>query len=132
MSDQSSGDNSSPPNEAAESGPAQTQRAPDGGAPGTPAQDNSAQHKAALGKPVIDHLGQVLRSEYNRVAEKPAYFGDDTPLPPEFEHKLLAIEKSEEIREKGVEAVGEALGLFESSAEADLSEGDNDGGASKP
>lgn len=96
--------------------------APDEAAPGKPMQDNSQRHKVTLGKPVIDHLGQVLRSEYNRVADKPAYLGD-TPLPPEFEHKLLAIEKSEEIREKGVEAVGEALGLNDTAADADPADG---------
>lgn len=66
--------------------------------------------KVGLTKPIRDHLGEVLRTEYSRVAEKPSYLGD-TPLPPEFEHKLLQIEKSEEIHEKGVSAVGEALGV---------------------
>ena len=81
--------------------------------------------KAGLEKPIRDHLGEVLRAEYNRVADKPAYLGD-TPLPPEFEHKLLQIEKSEDIREKGVEAIGEALGVLDPGRDSEATRHDSE------
>jgi hypothetical protein len=64
---------------------------------------------AVLDKTVQDHLGQKLRAAYAETEDKPAYLGDPA-LPPELEHKLLDLEKAEEVHEKGVEAVKDALG----------------------
>ena len=68
------------------------------------------QPAAVLDRTVQDHLGQKLRAAYAEAEDKPAYLGDPA-LPPEFEDKVLAIEKSEEVHEKGVEAVKDALGV---------------------
>jgi hypothetical protein len=67
---------------------------------------------AALDRTVQDHLGQKLRAAYAEVEDKPGYLGDPA-LPPEFEHQVLAIEKSAEVHEKAVEAVRDALGVSE-------------------
>jgi hypothetical protein len=67
---------------------------------------------AVLDKTVQDHLGQKLRAAYAEGEDKPAYLGDPA-LPPTLEHKLLELEKSEEVHEKGVEAVKDALGVTE-------------------
>lgn len=75
-----------------------------------------AQPTAILDKTVQDHLGQKLRAAYAETEDKPAYLGDPA-LPPELEHKLLEIEKSAEVHEKGVEAVKDALGLPEPARE---------------
>jgi hypothetical protein len=64
---------------------------------------------AVLDKVVQDHLGQKLRAAYAETADKPAYLGDPA-LPPALEDKLLELEKAEEVHEKGVEAVKDALG----------------------
>jgi len=73
----------------------------------TPKGDAAGQRdqRTCLDKPIRDHLGRKLRVGYNSVA--------DTTLPPELEHKLLAIEKSGDIREKGVDAVAAALGMLD-------------------
>lgn len=63
---------------------------------------------SGLDKPTLDDIGLELRAEARRAEPKPAYLGDRA-LPPEFERQLAEIERSVEIREKGVEAVGEAL-----------------------
>ncbi len=63
-----------------------------------------------LDKVTQDHLGEKMRADYRRTADKPTYLGEDASLPAGFEHQLLAIEKSEGIREMGVAAVGVALG----------------------
>jgi hypothetical protein len=63
-----------------------------------------------LDQAVQDHLGQKLRAAYAEAGGKPTYLGDRA-LPPELEHKLLEVEKSAEVHEKGVEAVKEALGV---------------------
>jgi hypothetical protein len=80
--------------------------------------DNTAgaERPAGLDRSVQDHLGQKLRAAYAEVEEKPAYLGDPA-LPPEFEHKVLAIEKSEEVHDKAVEAVRDALGVTEPAHE---------------
>src|SRR5262245_16551658 len=64
---------------------------------------------AVLDKAVQDLLGQKLRAAYAETEERPAYLGDPA-LPPELEDKLLELEKAEEVHEKGVEAVKDALG----------------------
>ncbi len=91
----------------------------------TPKGDAAVQRnqKTGLDKPIRDHLGRKLRAGYNSVA--------DTPLPSEFEHQLLALEKSGDIREKGGDAVAAALGML------DLPSGESDaptdrGKASEP
>ena|SRR5262245_12469658 len=66
--------------------------------------------RPALDKTVQDHLGQKLRAAYAEAEDKPAYLGDPA-LPPELEHKLMEVEKAVEVREKGVEAVKDALGV---------------------
>jgi hypothetical protein len=78
--------------------------------------DQAKQPAAVLDKAVQDHLGQKLRAAYAEVEDKPAYLGDPA-LPPELEHKLLEIEKSAEVHEKGVEAVKDALGVTEPARE---------------
>ena len=65
---------------------------------------------AALDQTVQDHLGQKLRAAYAETEDRPAYLGDPA-LPAAFEHKLVALERSEEVHDKGVEAVKEALGV---------------------
>ena len=72
------------------------------GAPAKPALDDQIQH----------HLGDELRAAYNALSPKPAYLGDRA-LPAEFEHQLLRMEATLEVREKGVEAVREALAIPE-------------------
>jgi hypothetical protein len=71
---------------------------------------------AALDKTVQDHLGQKLRAAYAETEDRPAYLGDPA-LPPEFEDKVLAIERSAEVHDKAVEAVKEALGVTEPAHE---------------
>jgi hypothetical protein len=66
--------------------------------------------RPALDKAVQDHLGQKLRAAYAESEDKPAYLGDPA-LPPELEHKLLEVERSAEVHEKGIEAVRDALGV---------------------
>lgn len=66
--------------------------------------------KDGLPEPVREHLGQELRAAFNRTAPKPAYLGDPA-LPPEFEHQLLRLDATLDVREKGVEAVAKALDL---------------------
>jgi hypothetical protein len=78
--------------------------------------DTGAEPAAALDKTVQDHLGQKLRAAYAETEGKPAYLGDPA-LPPEFEDKVLAIERSAEVHDKGVEAVKEALGVTEPAHE---------------
>ena len=73
----------------------------------------------ALDRTVQEHLGQKLRAAYAEVADKPAYLGDPA-LPPEFEHQLLQVERSEEVHEKAVEAVREVLGLSDTAREKGL------------
>ena len=69
-----------------------------------------------LDRTVQDFLGQKLRAAYAEAEEKPAYLGDPA-LPPEFEQKVLAVEKSVEVHEKGIEAVRDALGVAEPAHE---------------
>jgi hypothetical protein len=78
--------------------------------------DTGGETAAVLDKTVQDHLGQKLRAAYAETEGTPAYLGDPA-LPPEFEDKVLAIEKSAEVHEKGVEAVKEALGVTEPAHE---------------
>jgi hypothetical protein len=65
-----------------------------------------------LDERTLEHLGQQLRAMLDARAEKPTYLGDRA-LPSEFEHQLLRLEATEEVHEKGVEAVREALGIPE-------------------
>ena len=67
---------------------------------------------AVLDRKEQDFLGQKLRAAYAEAEEKPSYLGDPA-LPPEFEEKVLAVEKSVEVHEKGIEAVRDALGVAE-------------------
>jgi len=73
--------------------------------PPAPSLDENIQH----------HLGDELRAAYNALAPKPAYLGDRT-LPAEFEHQLLRIEATIEVREKGIEAIREALAIPEADS----------------
>lgn len=63
-----------------------------------------------LPKPVLEGLGRELRRIHDQDAPKPAYLGDRA-LPPDIEHQLVELESAVEIREKGVDAVGKALGV---------------------
>ena len=85
--------------------------------------DKSPEHPDAAPKPALDdqiqhHLGDELRAAYNALAPKPAYLGD-RGLPPEFEHQLLRMEATLEVREKGIEAVREALAIPEPARDDD-------------
>ncbi len=73
------------------------------------------QQGAKLDERTLEHLGQQLRANLDALAEKPSYLGDRA-LPSEFEHQLLRLEATEEVHEKGVEAVREALGIPEDDA----------------
>ena len=79
--------------------------------------------KRGLDRPVQDALGEQLRTALNETAEKPAYLGDPA-IPVEFEHQLLRLESTIEVREKGVEAVRDAL--LDLDPDLDL-DGDQDG-----
>jgi len=74
-----------------------------------PKTGDAPEPAALLDQTVQDHLGQKLRAAYAETEDKPAYLGDPA-LPAAFEHKLVELEKSEEVHEKSVEAVKEALG----------------------
>jgi len=74
--------------------------------------------KPSLDEDIQHHLGDELRAAYNALAPKPAYLGD-RGLPAEFEHQLLRIEATLEVREKGVEAVREALAFLEPDKDAE-------------
>lgn len=63
-----------------------------------------------LPRPVLEGLGRELRRIHQHDAPKPAYLGDRA-LPPDLEHRLVELESAVEIREKGVDAVGKALGV---------------------
>ena len=63
---------------------------------------------AGLERPLQEHLGQQLRATYNTLDLKPAYLGDPA-IPPEFDEQIYRIEQSQIARERGVEAVEEAL-----------------------
>lgn len=78
--------------------------------PSAPSLDENIQH----------HLGDELRAAYNALAPKPAYLGDRT-LPAEFEHQLLRMEATIEVREKGIEAIREALAVPEPNPKKDPS-----------
>jgi hypothetical protein len=62
----------------------------------------------ALPKDVQEHLGQQLRTEYDVVAEKPAFLGDPV-LPHEFDKQLERLETREKVHHRGIEAVEQAL-----------------------
>ena len=74
----------------------------------TEADDISAAAKRGLVKPIQEHLGQHLRAVYTQIADKPTYLGDPA-LPSEFEHQLVRLETSLEVRESAVAAVKDAL-----------------------
>jgi hypothetical protein len=76
----------------------------------------SPETRAGLDRTVQDFLGQKLRAAYAEAEGKPAYLGDPA-LPPQFEEKVLAVEKSAEVHEKGIEAVRDALGVPEPAHE---------------
>jgi hypothetical protein len=63
---------------------------------------------SGLDQPTMDQIGEEMRVQYRHSEPKPAYLGDRA-LPVEFERQLMAIERVEEIRGKGVAAVGDAL-----------------------
>jgi hypothetical protein len=71
---------------------------------------------AALDRATQDFLGQKLRAAYAEAEEKPAYLGDPA-VPPELAHRLVEVEKSAEVHDKGVEAVRDALGIAEPAHE---------------
>ena len=75
-------------------------------------EPNSAGSKPDVGlpKPVLEGLGRELRRIHQQDAPKPGYLGDRA-LPPDIEHRLVELESAVEIREKGVDAVGKALGV---------------------
>jgi hypothetical protein len=88
--------------------------------------DKSPEQKSGPEKPALDdqiqhHLGDELRAAYNALAPKPAYLGDRA-LPAEFEHQLLRMEATLEVREKGIDAVREALAIPDDPADGDKSQ----------
>lgn len=78
--------------------------------PEPPEHAGSEPLKPSLDHDVQHHLGDELRAAYNALAPRPTYLGD-RGLPAEFEHQLLRIEATIEVREKGIEAVREALAI---------------------
>src|SRR6478736_5061681 len=66
---------------------------------------------------VQEHLGRMLRADYDELGDKPRYLGD-TALPLEFDPYLYRLEQKERalrimrVREQGTQAVAEALAGF--------------------
>jgi hypothetical protein len=68
----------------------------------------SPSETTGLDKTIQELIGQKLRSEYNAIADKPAYLGDPM-LPPEMEDQITKLGITIRAHETGIEAVEEAL-----------------------
>lgn len=75
------------------------------GGQGSPARPAA---EAALPRDVQEHLGQQLRTEYDVVAEKPAFLGDPA-IPEQFDWHIMRLETRERAHNQAVEAVERAL-----------------------
>lgn len=64
--------------------------------------------EAVLPRDVQEHLGQQLRTEYDVVAEKPAFLGDPA-IPEQFDWHIMRLETRERAHNQAVEAVERAL-----------------------
>lgn len=76
--------------------------------PRRPARDGAIPGPVVLSKEVQEHIGQQLRTEYDIVAEKPAFLGDPA-IPEQFDWQIARLETRERAQAQAVDAVEKAL-----------------------